>query len=56
MKNNTDNIRKLKLEIDYLKEYVETDICKKCNEMANHLENCKKLLDEYSKSDMEFKE
>jgi len=44
---NKLEINTLKEEIDRLKEYINTDLCKKCEEMANRLQQCEKLLVEY---------
>lgn len=43
MTNN--QIIQLKLEIDSIKEYINTDVCKKCEEMYNRLHECQKLLE-----------
>lgn len=43
MKNN--QIAQLKLEIDSIKEYLETELCKKCEEMSNRLQECYSLLE-----------
>jgi hypothetical protein len=44
--NQSEKITSLKLEIDHIKEYLETDVCKRCEEMYNMLENCENLLKE----------
>lgn len=41
-------ITELKLEIDRLREYIESDLCKKCEEMTRRLKQCEMLLKEYS--------
>lgn len=38
-------VTQLKLEIDSIKEYITTDLCKKCEEMYNRLHECQKLLE-----------
>jgi hypothetical protein len=43
MKHN--QITKLKLEIDSIKEYIDTELCKKCEEMYKRLEYCKDILE-----------
>lgn len=40
-------ISAIKEEIDRLKEYINTDLCKKCEEMASRLQQCEKILIEY---------
>lgn len=49
----TSQILEIKQEIDNIKEYVESDLCKICEEMKNRLLQCEKLLNEYSRSDMD---
>lgn len=34
-------------EIDSIREYVETELCKKCEEMFQHLKHLEKLLEQY---------
>jgi len=48
---NNDRINQLKVEIDQLKEYVEGELCRKCEEMTKQLEEYKKMLYEYSRTD-----
>lgn len=43
MKNN--QIAQLKLEIDSIKEYLETELCKKCEEMSQRLKECYDILE-----------
>lgn len=44
-----EQIHHLKLEMDKIKEYVNSAICKKCEEMTVELQKCEQLLEEYSK-------
>lgn len=44
---DSQTINELKLEIDSIKEYVYSDLCVKCREMAQRLEDCEKLLEKY---------
>jgi hypothetical protein len=45
MKNNQNHqIIELKLEIDHIKEYLQTEVCKKCEEMFLKLNECEILL------------
>jgi len=46
----------LKEEIENIKDYIESDLCKICEEMKNRLNHCEKLLNEHSRSDMEHSE
>jgi hypothetical protein len=46
-------ITDLKLEIDSLKEYLQNEICRKCEELSSRLAECESLLYEYSRSDTE---
>lgn len=39
----------LKMEIDRIKEYVNTDLCQKCIEMSERLRECEEILKEYIK-------
>lgn len=43
MTNN--QINQLKLEMDSLKEYINTDVCKRCEEMYKRLQECQRLLE-----------
>lgn len=43
------NYDEIKLEIDELKEYIETALCKKCEEMKKQLESLETKLLENSK-------
>jgi hypothetical protein len=42
-----NNIDKIQEEIDYLKEYISTDFCKRCEDMVNRLKKCEELLIEH---------
>lgn len=42
---NSNQIAQLKLEIDSIKEYLETELCKKCEEMNQRLLECYSMLD-----------
>lgn len=41
----------LKLEIDKIKEYVNSELCKKCEEMTQRLKECEKLIKEYTNTE-----
>ena len=41
-------IQELKLQIDSIKEYITSDICKTCYEMEIRLNEYEKLLKEYA--------
>lgn len=56
MNLQASQILEIKQEIDNIKEYVESDLCKICEEMKNRLHQCEKLLNEYSRSDMDNSE
>lgn len=43
---NINQIAQLKLEIDSIKEYLETELCKKCEEMNRKLLECYAILDQ----------
>jgi hypothetical protein len=43
MSNN--QIEQLRLEIDSIKEYLETELCKKCEEMSKKLQECYVVLE-----------
>jgi hypothetical protein len=43
------NYDEIKLEIDELKEYIETALCKKCEQMKEELEALERKLLEISK-------
>jgi hypothetical protein len=45
--NNSSIIVELKQELDSIKEYVDSEICKKCQEMYIRLEECQKLIKDY---------
>lgn len=40
----TQQIINLQQEIDNLKEYINTDLCRKCAEINRRLEECERLL------------
>lgn len=40
----------LKLEIDAIKEYIDTELCRKCDEMRQKLETLEITLNEYISS------
>lgn len=42
-----NHIVNIKLEIDTIKEYIETELCRKCDEMRKKLEILEITLDEY---------
>jgi hypothetical protein len=42
---NNNQVAQLKLEIDSIKEYLETELCKKCEEMSNRLQECYVVLE-----------
>ena len=44
--SQNEKITSLKLEIDHIKEYLETDACKRCDEMNSMLDKCEQLLKE----------
>jgi hypothetical protein len=43
-----EQIHHLKLEMDKIKEYINSELCKKCEEMTTELRKCEQLLQEYS--------
>lgn len=53
MHNLYEKIQLLRIEIEELKEYVNTDICKKCEEFNQQLKEVQQMLDEYSRADMD---
>lgn len=42
---NNNQVAQLKVEIDSIKEYLETELCKKCEEMSQKLSECYAILD-----------
>jgi len=56
MSLNEQQIIEIKQTIDNIREYVESDLCKMCEEMTNRLLQCQKLLNEYSRPDMDYPE
>jgi hypothetical protein len=53
MNLKTQQILEIKEEIENIKDYIESDLCKICEEMKRRLYQCEKLLNEYSGSDMD---
>lgn len=47
MELKPNQILQIKKEIDDIKEYIESDLCKKCEEMKYKLDECEKLLKQY---------
>lgn len=45
---NNEEFLKIKEDIHSIKEYISTEICKKCEEMFKQLEKYQKILDEYT--------
>jgi hypothetical protein len=43
-----NNLSEIKVEIDRLKEYVNSELCKKCEELNKRLIECERLVQEYS--------
>lgn len=41
------NITELKLKIDTLKEYIDTELCKKCEQMQKELKDLEDYLKQY---------
>ena len=41
---NINQIMELKAEIDKIKEYVDSELCKKCMDMDSRLQECQKIL------------
>lgn len=44
LKMTLSQILQIRSEIDHIKEYVNSEICNKCEEMRTRLEDCEKLL------------
>jgi hypothetical protein len=42
-----ETITDIQNEIYSIREYVETELCKKCEEMSKHLQHLEKLLEQY---------
>lgn len=40
-------ITEIKLEIDRIKEYVESELCQKCEQMSKRLIECEELVKNY---------
>jgi hypothetical protein len=51
--NPNEKITSLKVEIDHIKEYLDTDACKRCEEMYTMLDKCEQLLKEILESNKE---
>jgi FtsZ-binding cell division protein ZapB len=51
-----EKIKLLKIEIEEVKEYVNTDMCKKCDEFNQQLKELQQMLDEYSRTNMDNQE
>ena len=47
-----DQITQIQNQIDNIKEYVNSEICKMCEEMKTKLVSCENLLNEYSRPNM----
>jgi hypothetical protein len=45
---NEEDFVKIKADIDNIKEYISTEICKKCEEMFSQLEKYQKILNQYT--------
>ena len=52
MSLSQDQITQIQNQIDNIKEYVNSEICKMCEEMQNRLVSCENLLNEYSRPNM----
>lgn len=53
MNPNNNRIQEILSQIDHIKEYVNSEICKMCEDMKNKLQHCEDLLNEYSRSNMD---
>jgi hypothetical protein len=54
MSLKAQEILEIKEEIANIQDYMESDVCRMCEEMRNRLLQCEKLLDEYSRSNMDY--
>jgi hypothetical protein len=52
MSLSQDQITQIQNQIDNIKEYVNSEICKMCEEMKTKLVSCENLLNEYSRRNM----
>ena len=52
MNLSQDQIMQIQDQIDSIKEYMNSDICKMCEEMKTRLVSCENLLNEYSRPNM----
>ena len=52
MSLSQDQITQIQNQIDNIKEYVNSEICKMCEEMKTKLVSCENLLNEYSRPNM----
>lgn len=52
MKQHNNQILEIQQEIDHIKEYVQSELCRKCDEMKSRLEECERLIYEYSRSNV----
>lgn len=52
MSLSQDQIIQIQNQIDNIKEYVNSEICKMCEEMKTKLVSCENLLNEYSRPNM----
>ena len=46
-----NDISKIREEIDHIKEYLATDLCRKCQEMLDRLAYCDNLLSTLSNNE-----
>lgn len=53
MNYQNNQITEIRQEIDHIREYVDSDLCKKCEEMQIRLKQCENLLNEYARQDMD---
>jgi len=44
MMQKNSQITELQVEIDSIREYISTDLCRKCEEMSIRLKECERLL------------
>ena len=47
MSDTKQKMIELKQQIDSIKEYVDSELCKKCQEMYDSLVECQKLLQDH---------
>lgn len=48
-----EKVQELKDKIEYIKEYVTSDLCKKCEEMYASLMECQQLLEKFEDKESE---